>query len=356
MLWSGDCGFCVYILGFHHPVLGIVGLVSKSWSGGCRFSFYGPSRSAWSQDCGFSVHTLACRLSVHTLVCRFNVHTLVSGFSVHALVCMLSVHTLVCGFSVHTGVCRFSVHTLVSGFSVHTLVCGFSVHTLVCRFSVHTLFSGFSVHTLVCGFSVHTLVCGFSVHTLVCGFSVHTLVSGLSVHTLVSGFSVHTLLCGLSVYSPSDETETRVSARKKIVVLAKVATNVWDVLDKTMRLSGLSLSWLAFVGKSDPNIPSEHCRTNHAAKESKGGGNVAQSEGRKCSSVGCTSDRHAAVVGSTPWCGKELFSQSQLSVRLSLGVRQPPCVLACINIYAHVKDPKHWQPYHCLDTRKYCTI
>ena len=34
---------------------------------------------------------------------------------------------------------------------------------------------------------------------------------------------------------------------------------------------------------------------------------------------------------------------------------QPPCAIASINIYAHVKNPKHWQPYHCLDTQKCCT-
>ena len=34
---------------------------------------------------------------------------------------------------------------------------------------------------------------------------------------------------------------------------------------------------------------------------------------------------------------------------------QPPCAIACINICAHVKNLKHWQPYHCLDRQKYCT-
>ena len=27
----------------------------------------------------------------------------------------------------------------------------------------------------------------------------------------------------------------------------------------------------------------------------------------------------------------------------------PPCAIACINICAHVKNPKRWQPYLCLD-------
>ena len=34
---------------------------------------------------------------------------------------------------------------------------------------------------------------------------------------------------------------------------------------------------------------------------------------------------------------------------------QPLCVIACISICPHVKNPQHWQPYHCLDAWKYCT-
>ena len=34
---------------------------------------------------------------------------------------------------------------------------------------------------------------------------------------------------------------------------------------------------------------------------------------------------------------------------------QLPYTIACINTCQHVKNPKRWQPYHCLDTRKYCT-
>ena len=40
-----------------------------------------------------------------------------------------------------------------------------------------------------------------------------------------------------------------------------------------------------------------------------GGGGVG------CSLLGGASDRHAADVGSIPRCGKEFFSQSQLSVQ-----------------------------------------
>ena len=62
--------------------------------------------------------------------------------------------------------------------------------------------------------------------------------------------------------------------------------------------------------------------------------------GRGCSSVGRTSDRHAADAVSIPRCGKGFFSQSQLSVQTLLkGVRMPARAIACIYICVHVKDP-----------------
>ena len=48
--------------------------------------------------------------------------------------------------------------------------------------------------------------------------------------------------------------------------------------------------------------------------------------------------------------GVYFFSADSLMVSV-----QPPCAIACINICAHVKNPTHWQPYHCLNTGKYCT-
>ena len=33
---------------------------------------------------------------------------------------------------------------------------------------------------------------------------------------------------------------------------------------------------------------------------------------------------------------------------------EPPCAIACIDICAHVNNPRHWQPYPSLDTRKHC--
>ena len=31
---------------------------------------------------------------------------------------------------------------------------------------------------------------------------------------------------------------------------------------------------------------------------------------------------------------------------------EPSSAIACVNICVHVKNPKHLQPYHCLDTGK----
>ena len=59
----------------------------------------------------------------------------------------------------------------------------------------------------------------------------------------------------------------------------------------------------------------------------------------------------------SPQRGKGLFFLSQLPVQPLLTVSvQPPCAIARINICAHVKNPKHWQPYHCLDLGKCCTL
>ena len=44
------------------------------------------------------------------------------------------------------------------------------------------------------------------------------------------------------------------------------------------------------------------------------------------------------------------FSADSLTVSV-----EASCAVACINICAHVKEPKHWQPYLCLDTRKHRT-
>ena len=35
---------------------------------------------------------------------------------------------------------------------------------------------------------------------------------------------------------------------------------------------------------------------------------------------------------------------------------QPPRAIACINICAYIKNPRHWQPTYCLDMQKYCTL
>ena len=47
------------------------------------------------------------------------------------------------------------------------------------------------------------------------------------------------------------------------------------------------------------------------------------------------------------------FPESAFSADSLTMCAQPPCAIACINICADVNNPKHWQPYHCLDTRKH---
>ena len=66
--------------------------------------------------------------------------------------------------------------------------------------------------------------------------------------------------------------------------------------------------------------------------------------------------RRNTDASSSPRCGKGFFSQSQLPVQTLLRCPYSPlCAIAFIDFCAHVKNPKAWQPYHCLDTRKYCT-
>ena len=69
------------------------------------------------------------------------------------------------------------------------------------------------------------------------------------------------------------------------------------------------------------------------------------------SSVGKASDWHAADAGSTYWGGKGFFSQSAFSADFLTVSVQPACAIAYINICAHVKDPKHWHSYLCLDNK-----
>ena len=55
-------------------------------------------------------------------------------------------------------------------------------------------------------------------------------------------------------------------------------------------------------------------------------------------------------VCSSSRCGKGFFSQSASSKGSFTASVHPQCEIVCINICTHVKFPKYWQPYHCLDT------
>ena len=54
-----------------------------------------------------------------------------------------------------------------------------------------------------------------------------------------------------------------------------------------------------------------------------------------------------------PGVARIFLSASTFSADSLMKSTQPSCAIPGINICAYVKDPKHWQPYHCLDTRKY---
>ena len=70
------------------------------------------------------------------------------------------------------------------------------------------------------------------------------------------------------------------------------------------------------------------------------------------SSVGRPSDwktRRNTDAGLSPLCGQGFFLLELTSCADSLTVSvQPPCAIARSSICAHVKNPKLWQPYHCL--------
>ena len=82
------------------------------------------------------------------------------------------------------------------------------------------------------------------------------------------------------------------------------------------------------------------------------------SQGRDISD-GRASDQNArrnTDAGSSSRCGKAFSSLSTFSADDLAMSLLPPCAIACINSSAHVKNLKYWQPYQCLDTRKYCTL
>ena len=65
--------------------------------------------------------------------------------------------------------------------------------------------------------------------------------------------------------------------------------------------------------------------------------------------------RYSTDTYLNPRWGKWFFFQSTFGADSLMVSTQPLCPIACINISAHIKNPKHRQPYHCLDTWKYCT-
>ena len=56
-------------------------------------------------------------------------------------------------------------------------------------------------------------------------------------------------------------------------------------------------------------------------------------------------------VGPIPRCDKAVFYKSSYSADSHVVV-QLLCVVACINVCAYLKHPKHWQPYNCVGHRQ----
>ena len=57
-----------------------------------------------------------------------------------------------------------------------------------------------------------------------------------------------------------------------------------------------------------------------------------------------------------PRCSTGFFSQSRISGQILLQCTYSIFfAVICISICEHVKKPKYWQLYYCLDTRKCCT-
>ena len=121
----------------------------------------------------------------------------------------------------------------------------------------------------------------------------------------------------------------------------------WSWLSLLLRiLSGKSLWWMLFASFHTWNS----IRKIHVFKKKKKF--QAKQMGWRCNSVGTASDRHAAEAGSIPGAARDFSPGVNRKCRISYGV----CAITCTNICEHVKDPKHWQPYHCLNTRKYRTL
>ena len=49
-------------------------------------------------------------------------------------------------------------------------------------------------------------------------------------------------------------------------------------------------------------------------------------------------------------CGKGFLFQPTFSADSLTEFLQPPCATKWITTYVHVKNPKHWQQHHCVDT------
>ena len=74
-----------------------------------------------------------------------------------------------------------------------------------------------------------------------------------------------------------------------------------------------------------------------------------------CGGSGCIWAKHMNYAPNERRKGKNSVPNPTLSTDPIKVFIQPPCVNARINIRTQVRNCKHWQGYHCYDTRKYCT-
>ena len=56
-----------------------------------------------------------------------------------------------------------------------------------------------------------------------------------------------------------------------------------------------------------------------------------------------------------PGVARDFSAKVNFQCRRFMVFVQPPCAIEYINVCAHIKNPKLWQSYHCLDTQKYST-
>ena len=109
--------------------------------------------------------------------------------------------------------------------------------------------------------------------------------------------------------------------------------------------------WALFAlrwNTSHKKISSHHV----CLKRNMSSSNFKPGFGMGCSSIMVEHWEPTADTGSFRWCGKGIFCLSPFLGQFSCCFHAAPCAFTCTDICVHVKNLKHWQPQHCLDTWK----